>query len=70
MSFKLANPRKLALINSGLLIGLFMLFSLLIHHRAVKDTTWLDTIAIPLALAVGIVVTLNVVILAATRRGK
>ncbi len=70
MSLKLASTGKLGVINAGLLVGLFLLFSLVIRFGAVKETTWLDTVAIPVALAVGLVVTLNVVISVATRRNK
>ncbi len=70
MKLGIASPKKFVLLNTSLVIGLFLVFSLLIRFGAVKETTWLDTIATPIALAVGLVFTLNVTIILATRKKK
>ncbi len=70
MSLQIANLKKYVLLNTGMVVALFLVISLVIRFGAVKETTWLDTIAIPIALALGLVTVLNVVIYVATRRKR
>ncbi len=64
------DVKKLISINTILVIILIVVFWLVIHLSAVKDTTWIDTFAIPAGLAIGLVLILNLTILLINRYKK